>query len=81
MPLLKGLCKVLFPIFWLLTKNSWQGAQTTLYTLLDKSIVSGEYYADCEKNTEHRFALEKDNVEKLWEVSEKSLGIKFDVRL
>jgi hypothetical protein len=81
MPLLKGLWKVLFPIFWLLTKNSWQGAQTTLYTLLDKSIESGEYYADCEKNTVHTLALDKENAEKLWEASEKELGIKFDVRL
>ncbi len=29
----------------------------------------------------HRFALEKENVEKLWKVSEKDLGIKFDVGL
>jgi NAD(P)-dependent dehydrogenase (short-subunit alcohol dehydrogenase family) len=47
---LRILFALIYPLFWLMTKNSWRGAQTTLelcYTN-DSDFQSGQYYSDCE---------------------------------
>ena len=38
------------PLFWFFTKSSWQGCQTTLYTLFSEEVENGSYYADCKKD-------------------------------
>lgn len=39
---------LLYPIFWLLTKSLYKGAQTTLHCCYeDEALKSGEYYRDC----------------------------------
>ncbi len=37
------------PVYWVLSKNAKQGAQTTLYTIYEdrEKLVSGGYYSDC----------------------------------
>jgi NAD(P)-dependent dehydrogenase (short-subunit alcohol dehydrogenase family) len=46
---IKFLFAFIYPLFWMLTKSSWRGAQTTLelcYTD-DSNFQSGKYYSDC----------------------------------
>ena len=59
-------------------KTPFHGAQTTLYCTLDDSIAneSGIYYSDCAHgviNTEH--GKDMKMAKKLWEVSEKMVGL------
>jgi len=69
---------IFYPIFWLISKDSKQGAQTTLYTLLAEDVVNGGYYADCAISGENTNVTE-ENWDKLWEISEKNIGIKFNI--
>jgi len=58
-------------------KLLFQGAQTTLYCCLEKSIAndSGKYYSDCkEKQPNSRSLIEADQ-KKLWEISEQMVGL------
>lgn len=45
--------KIVSPLYYLMTKNAYQGAQTTLYTVYEDStkLTKGEYYADCQVAT------------------------------
>ena len=38
-----------FPLFWSMLKNPREGAQTTIYTVLEDNdkLEKGAYYADC----------------------------------
>ena len=53
-----------------------QGAQTTIYAALDAAVVSGAYYSDCKEKNASSHALNVDNQKKLWEISEKMVGLK-----
>jgi len=66
----------MYPLYWLLTKNPWQGCQTTLHAALSGDIDNGAYYADCQRDSENPLATE-ENWEKLWKISEDTLNIKF----
>ena len=59
-------------------KTPLNGAQTTLYCILEPSIEnhSGRYYSDCEEIEPHRRALIESDQRKLWELSEKFVGLK-----
>lgn len=58
----------IYPIFWLLTKNCWQGAQTTLYGIMEDKdkLENGCHYADCKLSIPGTFALNPDNRRRLW---------------
>lgn len=40
---------ILKPFTYFFMKNAWQGAQTTLYTVMEEEskLVKGGYYSDC----------------------------------
>lgn len=64
-------------------KDQSQGSATTLVAALDPNILdqSGAYLADC--RVDHNsptadYAIDKDNAEKLWKLSEKLVEQKFD---
>ncbi|KAH7379159.1 short-chain dehydrogenase [Phaeosphaeria sp. MPI-PUGE-AT-0046c] len=64
-------------------KNVSQGSATTLVAALDPSIThrSGSYLADCQvdhKSPVMEYALDQSNAEKLWAMSEKLVGQKFE---
>eukprot|EP00178_Gracilaria_changii_P012964 TRINITY_DN3651_c0_g1_i3.p1 TRINITY_DN3651_c0_g1~~TRINITY_DN3651_c0_g1_i3.p1 ORF type:complete len:202 (+),score=10.30 TRINITY_DN3651_c0_g1_i3:407-1012(+) len=73
----KAFNAVTFPIMWFITKSPWQGCQTTLHCALSPDVENGCYYADCKKDSEN-VEVTKENWDKLWEISEKHLGIKFN---
>ena len=52
----------IYPIFWLTTKNCWQGAQTTLYTVLQQCdrLEKGAYYKDCIVSPSSAFSCNPD---------------------
>lgn len=49
---------VIYPIYWLLTKSSWQGCQTTLHAALSPDVENGAYYADCQRDSENALVVE-----------------------
>jgi retinol dehydrogenase 12 len=72
---------VFLPIFYLLTKDMKQGAQTTLYTILEdeSKLTKGGYYSDCKESWVTEFAADIDNARRLWQISERQLNITFQV--
>jgi len=68
--------------FGLFGKTPKQGAQTTLYTVLEdaSSIKNGEYYSNSVISPKNEFANNVENQRKLWRLSEELLGIKFDAK-
>ena len=63
-----------FSIFYL---TPLQGAQTSLYAALEPSIQekSGAYFSDCKETNASRRALVEKDQDRLWEISEKLVGI------
>lgn len=59
---------VLYPLYWLFTKDCRQGAQTTLYTLFADDVENGGYYADCAKSAQNK-NISEESWNKLWELS------------
>ncbi len=59
-------------------KTPWHGGQTSLYCALDDKIEceSGNYYSDCAVKTPSRHAQDMDAAKKLWEISERLVGLK-----
>ena len=60
-------------------KSIQQGCSTTLVAALDPSINSGEYLEDCNPAEPEAHAMDKQKAEKLWVLSEKLVGQKFDL--
>ena len=60
-------------------KSTQQGCSTTLVAALDPSINSGEYLEDCNLAEPEPHATNKQKAEKLWGLSEKLVGQKFDL--
>lgn len=53
-----------------------EGAQTTLYCLLEPEIVQGGYYGHCQEKRPSQKALSEDDQKKLWQISEILVGLK-----
>jgi len=77
MPYLSTLIIILKPLIWFTFKNCKEGAQTTLYCALDDNEVlknNGRYFDDCHVKTES-IKANKENAEKLWNLSVKLTGL------
>ncbi len=63
---------IVSPLYYLMTKNAYQGAQTNLYTVYEDSnkLTKGEYYADCKVATSTKISKDLEAAEKLWKISE-----------
>ncbi|KAJ8727561.1 hypothetical protein PYW07_001680 [Mythimna separata] len=73
------LVQLLLPLVKYFFKDSWEGAQTSIYLSVSREVdgVSGKYYADCrETKVMTKLAEDKNLARKLWEVSEKLVGLK-----
>ena len=81
----KGIIDFLYmmvePIYWIFSKSSKEGAQTSLYTIYESTdkLVNGAYYSDCAEKTPTAEARNADTAAKLWEVSEQLLNHEFKV--
>ncbi|XP_063893228.1 retinol dehydrogenase 14-like [Helicoverpa armigera] len=60
------------------SKTWWEGAQTTVYLAVSPEVegVSGKYFSDCHEQSLRGVANDKDLARKLWDVSEKLVGLK-----
>ena len=63
-------------MYWLITKSAWEGCQTNLHCALSDDVENGCYYSDCSKGVENE-AVTKENWDRLWQISEKELGVTF----
>jgi retinol dehydrogenase-12 len=70
-PFIHVLMKMLYPIYWLMTKSSQQGAQTTLYLVYEEKdqLKKGEYYADCKVEWSTEISKNMQAAERLWKIS------------
>lgn len=59
-------------------KTPRQGAQTALFCCLEEAIAgdSGRYYSDCREKRMSRRASSAEDQRRLWEVSERMVGLK-----
>ncbi|XP_023129563.2 retinol dehydrogenase 12-like [Amphiprion ocellaris] len=62
------------------TKNSVQGAQTTIYCAVEPSLVNetGQYYSDCTRTSCSSAGKDDDVAQKLWELSCRMLNITWE---
>lgn len=70
--------RALMPYISKFFKTQWEGAQTSIYLAVSPEVegVSGKYFADCHEANVTRLAVDRDIARKLWEVSEKMVGLK-----
>lgn len=63
---------LLWPMVMIMIKTPWEGAQTTLYTVLedDENLEKGAYYSDCKVMPSTAFTCDRDNATLLWSKSE-----------
>lgn len=73
--LTKSLLYLSYPIWWAVSKSPLEGAQTTLHCASSPSIEKqgGKYFSDCEPKEPSYTS--KDLAQKLWDVSEKLVGL------
>jgi len=62
---------ILYPLWWIFTKSSFEGAQTTVYCVMQSEdrLKNGGYYADCKLDSVTSFAENPENQLLLWERS------------
>ncbi|CAH8491261.1 unnamed protein product [Dicrocoelium dendriticum] len=68
-----------FPAVWMkisrpMLITPWQGAQTTMYTVLSSNLVPGGYYSNCAVKTPSSTALNNEDCKWLWEKSCELVG-------
>lgn len=68
----------MYPFAMFVIRTPLNGAQTTIWCALEESIEddSGCYYADCKEKRPHQNALIESDQKRLWELSEKMVGLK-----
>jgi retinol dehydrogenase-12 len=57
-------------------KSPYEGAQTTLHCALSPDVQGGEYFSDCKAVTPSKHATDSAAASKLWDVSEKLVGLR-----
>ena len=74
---MKVFIPLFYPIIYLMTKNCFQGSQTTLHCSLIpfEKLENGKYYVDCKVATPYKLAQIKEMSKNLWEESEKLVGL------
>lgn len=74
--LIRAATVLLFPLFWLATKSSWQGAQTTLYAVTAPELEGrgGAYLCDCREEPCSAPGRDEALARQLWDLTEKLLA-------
>ncbi|XP_061191784.1 retinol dehydrogenase 12-like [Saccostrea echinata] len=70
--------RIFFPLILFFAKTPKQGAQTSIYCAVEESLenVTGKYFSDCAIKEEAKAAQDDEVAKKLWEISEKMVGLK-----
>lgn len=65
------------PLFWLFFRDTTSGAQTSIYCATEEGIekYSGRYFANCRLHDPKPHARDDAVAKKLWEVSERMVGL------
>ena len=68
----KVIMVLLSPLFYYVTKNPQQGAQTSIYCALEdhNKLKGGAYYSDCKEKDLNPLAFEEGIGERLWRLTE-----------
>lgn len=76
--LIPHMLKIFKPIFCLVTKTPWEGAQTTIHCAISDDVLKykGYYFSDCKPKIPSKDARNKEDSKKLWEISEQLVGLK-----
>ncbi|KAM6170930.1 retinol dehydrogenase 12 isoform 1-T1 [Erethizon dorsatum] len=71
---------LLWRLFSLFLKSTWEGAQTSLHCALAEGLepLSGKYFSDCKRTWVSPRARNKKTAERLWNVSCELLGIQWE---
>lgn len=71
---------VLFPFYWLATKDASEGSQTSLHIIFEETakLKSGGYYSDCECQPIESESNTPETREQLWRWTCNQLGINKD---
>ncbi|VDN06806.1 unnamed protein product [Thelazia callipaeda] len=71
----KYILQMITPILWFFMKTEKDGAQTTLYAALSRSVesISGKYFGECKLSTPSLDALDDNNCSFLYEQSLKAV--------
>lgn len=73
--------QLILPLVKYFAKTAWEGAQTSIYLAVSPEVneISGKYFEDCRvKKTVKRNGYDPELARKLWELSEKCVGLKTD---
>lgn len=75
LPGLRWLIDYILPYF---IKSPEQGAQTSIYCAVDKSVEkdNGQYYSNCKVTEPSANAQNSEDAKELWEISCKVVGLK-----
>lgn len=71
------LMKLIFPIWWVVSKSCKEGAQTTIYCSVDDGVkqYNGCYFSDCKPKKPSEQARNREYALRLWELSEKMVKL------
>jgi len=60
------------PIWWCITKNLEQSAQTSIYLASDRHLdhVTGKYFSDCKERLSSKRSRDEQSAKRLWKLSE-----------
>lgn len=75
--LLPFMLKVVHPFWCVVSKTSWEGAQTTIHCAVsDEALESnGKYFSDCYPKRPSSYARNSENATKLWQLSEQMVNL------
>lgn len=60
------------------TVSPWDGAQTTLYTVLADNLIPGAYYSNCAQHATNKLVESDEERKWLWEKSCELVGLNKD---
>jgi retinol dehydrogenase-12 len=65
------LAKIFYPFYWVISKNAYEGAQTSIFCAVDDTIpkLSGKYFSDCKPQRPSDDALDHQLAKRLWNLS------------
>lgn len=74
----KSWWRYFIPLMKPFMKTPWEGAQTSIFLAASPKVegVTGKYYVNCRESNLAARARDKDVARKLWELSEKLVGLK-----